>query len=232
MTGSTKSDNETNNSNTTLFNPSSLNDEIAMNTEWNPKRRGGRNHGTHRLKEISMARVEFKISGMGILIPMLFVVVGIAVMVGATVGGIILSKDVLYLGILFGGLSVLTGYLMLRNWTTPRVFDRNNGHYWIGRKEPDIQQTGYSKDSCLLNEIHAIQILPEICRNMSGGQSGKSTLYYSYELNLVLQNGRRMNVIDHSNLHQMRFDSEILSQFLGIPVWDTTQAGLSHSREK
>jgi hypothetical protein len=50
--------------------------------------------------------------------------------------------------------------------------------------------------------------------------SGNKNSYYSYELNLVLNDGSRINVVDHGNLKQLRSDTQTLSQFLGKPVWD------------
>ncbi len=50
--------------------------------------------------------------------------------------------------------------------------------------------------------------------------SGNKSSYYSYELNLVLNDGSRINVVDHGNLKRLRSDTQTLSQFLGKPVWD------------
>ncbi|MDP6491172.1 MAG: hypothetical protein QGG69_05335 [Kiritimatiellia bacterium] len=60
------------------------------------------------------------------------------------------------------------------------------------------------------------QLLSEYCR------SDKSS-YYSYELNLVLQDGSRINVVDHGNKTKLREDAATLSEFLGRPVWDAIQ---------
>lgn len=40
--------------------------------------------------------------------------------------------------------------------------------------------------------------------------------YLCYELNMLTKNGRRMNILNHNNLEQIRNDAELLSQFLGI----------------
>jgi hypothetical protein len=55
--------------------------------------------------------------------------------------------------------------------------------------------------------------------------SAKSS-YYSYEINLVIEEGKRVNVVDHGNLEQIRKDAGTLSRFLGCPVWDATQEGV------
>ena len=37
---------------------------------------------------------------------------------------------------------------------------------------------------------------------------------------LVLQDGRRLNVVDHGNREQLRADAATLARFLGKPLWD------------
>jgi hypothetical protein len=41
----------------------------------------------------------------------------------------------------------------------------------------------------------------------------------SYELNLVLKDGRRINVVDHGGADKIRTDAATLADFLGVPVW-------------
>jgi hypothetical protein len=65
----------------------------------------------------------------------------------------------------------------------------------------------------LLEDIHAIQLLSEYVRR------SKSS-YYSYELNLVLNDGKRLIVVDHGNLTRLQEDAKKLLEFLGKPVWD------------
>ena len=47
--------------------------------------------------------------------------------------------------------------------------------------------------------------------------SGSKSSYYSYELNLVLHDGSRINVVDQGNLKRLRSDANTLSQFLESP---------------
>ncbi len=62
--------------------------------------------------------------------------------------------------------------------------------------------------------MHALQLISEYV-------SGKSS-YYSYELNLVLDDGSRINVVDHGNLAAIREDAGKLALFLAKPLWDAT----------
>lgn len=65
-----------------------------------------------------------------------------------------------------------------------------------------------------LNRIHAIQLIgkrPEL----------KCITFILYEMNLVLEDATRLNVIAHGDLEAMREDALALSEFLGKPLWDS-----------
>lgn len=57
-----------------------------------------------------------------------------------------------------------------------------------------------------------MQLLPE---RVSGG---RGAVYVGWELNLVLADGTRRNVLDQGRLDLLRF--------LGVPLWDVRKAGL------
>ena len=78
----------------------------------------------------------------------------------------------------------------------------------------DLVERGDS--SAPLSSIHALQLLSEFV-------SGSKSSYHSYELNLVLNDGSRINVVDHGNLDRLRSDANTLSRFLDKPIWDATQ---------
>lgn len=71
-------------------------------------------------------------------------------------------------------------------------------------------------DWCKLNDIHALQIIPE---NISGDSGTKG--YCSYELNIVTKDASRINVVDHGAIQSIRDDAQTLAEKLGVPVWDT-----------
>jgi hypothetical protein len=195
------------------FDPSIFNDELAMQTAWLPAKSGGTNMSTHSLVEISPKQVEFKARGVALIFPWVFMVLGagITVAIGMSLGGL-LQNDLtfLYFGLPAGVSFFFIGFLILRNYITPRIFDLSTGYYWKGRKTHTNMES--VKEHCRLSDIHAIQLLQEYVGNR----------YYSYELNLVLKDGNRLNVVDHGKLSLIRTDAEQLGQFLNVPVWDAT----------
>lgn len=95
------------------------------------------------------------------------------------------------------------------------VFDRRIGFYHKGFKPLGDSYPREGKNCARLNNIHAVQVISEIIRS-------KNSRYRSYELNLVLNDGKRINVIDHANQEAVRKDAALVSKFLEIPVWDVT----------
>jgi hypothetical protein len=117
---------------------------------------------------------------------------------------------------LIGSVFAIAGGCLYYFGTKPIVFDKHSGCFWKGRKNPDLV---FNKDSIKvwtqLEQIHALQLIAEHC-------SSNKCSYYSYELNLVLKDGERINVVDHGNLNKIRDDANTLSKFLGKPVWNAT----------
>jgi hypothetical protein len=201
------------------FDPSSLGDPVALQTEWTPAKGGGASFRTHKLVEIDFNRIEFRASAGARLFYLIFLLAGIGVIAAFSVasaqsGEFSLSTDTI-VPMLAGLLFAIVGGVMMYFGTAPIVFDKYKGCFWKGRKEPDgMSESQEIKYFARLDDIHALQLISEYIR-------GNKSSYYSYELNLVLKNGSRINVLDHGNSEKLRGDTQVLSQFLGKPVWDS-----------
>jgi hypothetical protein len=113
-----------------------------------------------------------------------------------------------------GSIFVAVGGFMVRSFSVPVVFDGRNGFFWKGRQSPmDVVNRDELKSFAELEDIHALQLISEFCR-------GDKSSYHSYELNLVLKSGDRLNVFDHGHLKHARADAATLAGFLGLPLWD------------
>ena len=194
-----------------------FNDPLAAQTAWTPLKSGGSNFRTHKLVMISTNRVEFRPTVFAYVFCSIFMLVGLGVMGGGFYmlyeQGFEWEVHNVFM-IIFGGVFALVGFVLMVFMGSPAVFDTMYGYFWKGRKKADfgIGHT-YPDKFTELNQIHALQIIAEHVR------SSKSS-YYSYELNLVLKDGSRKNVVDHGNIKRLREDALTLSQFLGRPVWD------------
>jgi len=77
--------------------------------------------------------------------------------------------------------------------------------------EQSLNNNTYEKQ-IPFEQIHAIQL---ILINV-----GQKHFSLSYQLNLVLHNTERINVIQNKKKEQIRKDANELSRFLGVPLWD------------
>lgn len=203
------------------FDPSSIDDPLASKIDWNPAKRGGASFKTHNLVKTKYDRIEFHASKGAKLFCGVFMLVGLGVLIVFFPFDFSTSKfyfdENKIIPALVGLFFSIVGGGMLYFGTAPIVFDKQSNLFWKGRKSPHKMYrrsyTPKNKNSVELENIHALQLLSEYC------SSNKSS-YYSYELNLILNNGERINVIDHGSKNKIREDAETLSQFLGKPVWD------------
>jgi hypothetical protein len=191
------------------FQPASLQDPVALTTEWKPCNPGGANFRTRALTQYGPRRVGFRPTLGAVLFCAVFAVLGCALLVGALNATMSANTrapvGVLSLvGLAFAGGGLVALYLNTR----PIVFDRELGRFWKAWRTP---RPGVSV-GVELTSIHALQVISEYC-------SGKAS-FYSYELNLVLTDGSRLNVVDHGDLASIRGDAEALASFLGVPLWD------------
>ncbi len=195
------------------FDPATLNDPVATQTAWTPLKSGGTNFRTHRFIEYDMNKVGFRASTGAIIFHCIFLLAGLGMLSiyflpgAAADEGIIVAE---IMGLIFASI----GGSLLYFGTRPIIFDKYTGVYQKGRKVPEsVPQGEHMKNYAMLSDIHAVQLLSEYIR-------GSKSSYYSYELNLVLKDGFRINVIDHGNPQKLHDDAVRVAQFLGVPLWD------------
>jgi len=199
------------------FDPATLDDLVAMETEWSPLKPGGANFCTRKLIRVSPNRYEFRASGGAIVFYLIFLFIGLGALFFTIsqfiLNGRIFTAEVLILGAV-GLIFTLAGGLMFYFGTRPVVFDKQHNCFWKGKISAD--ELIYATANELLmpfKEIHSIQLISEYI-------SGSDSSYYSYEMNLVSRDGVRTNVVDHGNLDKIHEDANTLSEFLDVPVWD------------
>lgn len=192
-------------------------DPRAAETEWAPILEGGNRYRSQSLVKVHSGRLEYRVlkfwkfflSGMFI-----FFVSYIPEVMFRWITGSLTETTEFYFFIL-GGNFIMLFFLgrILYNLSTPIVFDKHKGYFWRGRKPPyEAPNTDQLKDACHLSDIHALQLILKRCTNQGN--------YSSHELNLVLHDGTRINVLDHGELAHIRADAKVLADFLDVPLWD------------
>ena len=205
-----------------LFEPTQFDDPIAMETQWTPKKSDGASFRTHKIVRSFGTRLVFRLSLGAKLFFSLFLLIGLGVLVGGVVVAVNGSENVLVpiFMCISGAVFVVTSSSTFYVMNKPVVFDKDAGYFWKGRRSPRLHLMGNaSKGFVRLHDIHAIQLVTEVC--VSNSNKNPSS-YYSYEINIVLKDARRVNIIDHGNLSHIREDAQALSTFLEVPMWDAT----------
>lgn len=199
------------------FDPFQLNDPVAMQTSWAAAHEGGPAFANHRSVLVNPDRLEFRMRFVDRFFNVIFILLGVGFV--ASLAFIVLTDIVpqnrFMLIPLVGSLVMATfgGYGM---WlaTFRIVFDKRSGLFWKGRRQPagDFEETGLCETADLVN-IHAVQLISKTC-------SGRKGPVLRYELNLVLEEGHRINVFDHSSRRRIRKDAAFITAFLEKPLWD------------
>ena len=192
-----------------------LGDSVATKTEWEPASGGGQSFRGHRLVQVDHNRLEFRGTLGGKLFSLVFLVAGVSASAAsiyhnavAPLQGMRSSVGLFFFGLVFAGVGF---------FTFPRtiIFDRRRNLFSKGKVPILGWGSGRPRIADVpLERIYAIQVLTELIRGSKGGS------YHSHELNLVLDDGKRINVIDQAGLEKLREDADTISRFLGRPVWE------------
>jgi hypothetical protein len=105
---------------------------------------------------------------------------------------------------------------MLLTFRKKRVFDFQMGYFSVGKITENNFDGSIAKNMTPLREIRAIQVIGENCSGSKGSR------YRSYEINLVLRDASRVNVIDHGNISQILLDAQQIATRLSVPMWDVS----------
>ena len=174
---------------------------------WKPLKKGGANFKTHHLVETSPGRLEYKATTFYKIMPYIFIVIGLIA------GGALFSSSSYIFGLAFGLIFMGAGSFIARQAHKPIVFDKGEGSFWKGKLSPrDVLNMSEIKTYANLDDIEALQVIDEVVR------SDKST-YHSYEINLVLKTGERVNVVDYGNKKAINEDLQVLRNYLNVSIW-------------
>jgi hypothetical protein len=193
-------------------------DPIAKAIEWDERAEGG-GGVDHKLRHVGSSRVEFQPAH-----PRSWYIITLLMAAGATAlvcfeGG---SIGQIFSALLGGiGFSAF-GWLLFHFSLTPVVFDKSSGNFWKGRKKPE-QVSGNPPSKCIgrIDDIYALQLILTYLIMESPDSAKDSHTYPQYQINLVMKNGTRINVVNYSNSSDSPVkNARALSMFLGKPLWD------------
>ena len=118
--------------------------------------------------------------------------------------------------ILFIIIWIIVFYLSTQN---SKIFDFQNGYFYPLRYKKkfweNIHNNRIKGKIAKISDIYALQIIKKRVRS-------NRDIYDSYELNIVLKNTDRINVINHGVSYIIREDAQEIVDKLRVPVWDVS----------
>ncbi|MEQ1857906.1 MAG: hypothetical protein ABL963_15735 [Longimicrobiales bacterium] len=193
------------------FDPATLGDPAAMNTEWTSLRGAGRRAVSYRrFTQVSPDRVVMRPPSRATLFTTVFA--GLPTLAFVYVFTRILGGWDVFLWMPIAAIAVIlaNGLSVVYRFAVPVVFDRRGGDCWIGFWAPSSRhRLEVGRRHGRLDRVLALQLVSRPVRRR-----------HVHELNLVFDNGMRMGVSELPDLAETRASAEALSAFLGKPVWD------------
>jgi hypothetical protein len=194
-------------------------DPIAKAIEWCERAEGGGGVG-HELRYVGSSRVEFRpVHPKSWYIITLLMAVGAAAIVYLQFGSI----GQTFLALLGGTVFCAFGWLFFYLSLTPVVFDKSRGIFWIGRKQPcQVSCNPQSKGFGRIDDIYALQLILTYYVTGVPGDIDNRT-YPQYQINLVMKNSKRINVVTYSSSDtsdRLSKNANALAMFLEKPLWD------------
>lgn len=121
---------------------------------------------------------------------------------------------------LISSLVALFIIMNFRDIYTPIIFDKKSGYFLRNCKIGESSKRNSLKRSCLLSDIYAIQIVSEECIQP---QKNGFSWFESFEINLILNDSSRLNVIDCANYAHVSKSAGKIGDFLRVPIWNASK---------
>jgi len=198
------------------------NDEVFNKTNWTPLVGGGRSYQSHKLVRVNDDRIQFKTT-VKVAIFFLFLSATGVFTIYLTLFGEGDSNPIVGLGL--GLFMIVLGLFLFMRSTKRITFDRSLKALWKGKEDPAKMINPSGIDGYVsLKKLHAIQIIKELVESDSlhdeDGFSTQNDDFLSYELNLIMNDGKRINVLDHGHKQSIENQAYAISDLFDIPVWD------------
>ena len=188
------------------------NQELADSLDWKPLIKTGYISKQHNLCTPQPSKIQLrhcKKTAFKVIVPALCVYLYF----GGAFYKIIEELAVLLVPALFGAILIYKGFRSWKYASPTRNFDKMLGYYWQGDSNlTERTQIKQAKDATLISDIVGIQILPEQVRM-------NNSSYTSFELNLMIKDGTRVNLTDHADRLTIMNNARDLAEFLNVAVY-------------
>ena len=200
--------------------PEHFRDPIALQTKWDNAPSSNSSSFPRRMVVVNPHRLEFQASILTKFLAAMFIIVSLVP--GLFVLNFLILAFLLQIGKVFVlvGIAIISPFIILSLWMeaatrTPIIFDKSKDYFFRKNSAARASQTEKVPKTCKLSHVHALQL---ICIQVSLNYANKK--FNMYELNLVLRDGSRINVLSDGALEQVRKEARFLAAFLHKPLWD------------
>ena len=187
---------------------------------WSPLIRGGSSFKTRVINTGDSNKWIYELSGILRMFPWFLI------SIGSTTAFLFIITILLIPFAFIPLIFVVIGIIWRKRLKKAIVFDFGNGFFWRGKTNlnPRTEDSLKMDDMIRLDEVAAIQILAEEVKTKGGnpnlhGYKSIAHIYDSYEMNLVLKDKSRVNVVDHANLNSIKREAEAIAKRLNVKVW-------------
>lgn len=201
-------------------------DPIAQQAQWHHLNKGSGSSSQDRKLTVARERLRIVPTLAGMTIPLLGAAGGLALVWIAldsyfqivSSGGEPISTAAFVFLFVFGILIMGPAFLVLRSREV-LTFDKSAGYFWRGRRKPSADATE-SSDLFRLDRIAGLQIPPR--KHVHFRNNNQDRSFFSYELNMILDDNERINLMDHGDRTDIYSDANKLSEYLGVPVFNAS----------
>lgn len=189
---------------------------LAEKVSWKPQKRGGSNYKSRKLVTINSQNLRYKPTTVSFVFSYLFLA---APFLFFAFQFLVNNQEqwkifMEFPVVLSFPIFIIAGAIVLYALYKPIGFNKKIGYYYKSYKKPtSLREVPDSKKWVKLDDVKALQIIKERVKT-------KNSSFISYELNLVLKDASRVNVIDHSNYQSIMEDAQVIADFIGIPYWN------------
>lgn len=193
--------------NYSVYEPEKIDDPFVDKIDWNPVRLGSANFRTHKLYKVDEINQVYKPTIIMRLFVTVFIIIGLFLVVNYFV------NNNHQISVLIGGVIFIAIDLIL-------IWQTQSKEGFDGLNKLFYQGFGKNNKKIGFSDIHAVQLLTKMGK-ISGDSEGYSSDRYfrAYELNLVLNDTKRVYVMGYVDLMQAITDAEKISMLVGAPLW-------------
>ena len=194
-------------------------DKVVSLTKWSPLSHGGQSFKSHKLVQVDDDHIEFRMSLQSAMVYMYITLLGLFTMVLSVFGNIMgfsgSGSPLIFfaVGLLFSAVGLFLYYKAKTKVSISRTYPAiYNGDIDPAQAINPNTIDGFKP----LHKLHSIQVLQKYIESTIKDTNNS---YFSYEINLIMNDGTRINVVDHGNRKAIIKQSNKLAEFLDVPLW-------------